>query len=424
MKITRSAIVRNTIRLIAVPVLAVSIALAGWQFVLAGAVSNHAPIVIQSDSDFTSCSCVLSGAGTASSPYVIGPFAINNVNGNAVTIDGTNLTKSFRLLNLTIAGNSASTDTGIVLNHINPAGVAAIVASVYGTQTSITTNNVGILVENSSYVTLDGGGANPNGLGVLSSAGVINKNTNGAIDVENSSYITVKGWQINANGGDNSPDWVTLNPSIANWGVGGVRFFGVNYSTIDHNTANNDTDVSYALFNSNHNRLTGNTANYPFPMNYLFTDGSSYNTMDNNEGITGDFIGVLIADPLQGSWTLTTYGPSHDNAILNNVIRSDGPTGVEIQSGVSPAFLGGVVVLNGAFNNTIKYNQVTSNAGSDLAWAQAVPSSTGAINVVAYRPTLHCNVTQYNGSGIAPAYNGNLWVGNIYQRKDACLPAQ
>ncbi len=115
---------------------------------------GHAPIVIQSDSDFASCACVASGTGTTSNPYVIGPLTINNVNGDAVSIDGTNLTKSFELLNLTIAGNSTSTDTGIVLNHINPSGSQSIVAKVYGVQTSIQTNNVGILVENSNYVTL------------------------------------------------------------------------------------------------------------------------------------------------------------------------------------------------------------------------------------------------------------------------------
>src|SRR5579859_19401 len=226
--------------------------------------NGHAPILIQSDNDFTTCSCVASGSGTTSSPYIIGPLTINNANGAAVSIDGTNLTKSFELLNLTIAGNSTSTDTGIVLNHINPGGSQAITATVYGVQTSIQTNNVGVLVENSNYVTLDGAGENPKGQGVgETGAGTINKNLSGAIDVENSSHITIKGWQMSTNGPSINPNWVTLDLGINNWGVGGVRFFGVTSSTVDHNAANNDTDVSYALFDSNQNTLTNNTADYP-----------------------------------------------------------------------------------------------------------------------------------------------------------------
>lgn len=387
---------------------------------------GHAPIHIQSDSDFTSCSCVSSGNGTTSSPYIIGPLTINNVNGVAVSIDGTNLTKSFELLNLTIAGNSTSTDTGIVLNHINPGGSQAIVAEVYGVQTSIQTNNVGILVENSNYVTLDGAGENPKGLGVSETgAGTINKNLSGAIDVENSSHITIKGWQMSTNGGDFNPNWKTLDPGIQSWGVGGVRFFGVTNSTIDHNAANNDTDVSYSLFDSSHNTISNNTADYPFTMNYLITDGSSYNTLTGNEGSTGDFIGLMVADPLPGSSTLQTYGSTHDNIITGNIIHTDGPIGNELSPvDITPAFLGGVVVLNGTYNNQITNNQTWGSFGSDLAWAQAVPDNNSAIGVVTYPPTLHCNVTASEGGGGVANHNGNVWTGNTFQTIDSCLPAQ
>lgn len=385
--------------------------------------SQHAPIVIQSDSDFTSCACVVSGTGSTANPYIIGPWTINNVNGNAVYVDGTNLSKSFEFLNLTIAGNKTSTDTGIVLNHINPSGTQSIVAKVYGVQTSIQTNNVGILVENSNYITLDGAGANPGGRGVGKSAGVINKNLNGAIDVENSNHITIVGWQLSANGGDNSPNWVTLDPGT--WGVGGVRLFGVTYSTIDHVAANNDTDVSYTLFNSNHNTLTNNIGSYPFTMNYLITDGSSYNTLNNNEGSTGDFIGLMLADPLPGTSTLATYGPSHDNVIENNLIHTDGPIGNELSPvDITPSFIGGIIVLNGTYNNTIQNNNTFASFGSDLGWAQAVPNGNTAIGVTTYPPTLHCNVTVSEGGGGVSNLNGNVWKGNTYQTIDPCLPAQ
>jgi hypothetical protein len=388
--------------------------------------SGHAPIAIQSNSDFSSCGCVAGGSGTTSDPYIIGPLTINNVNGVAVSIDGTNLTKSFELLNLTIAGNSASTDTGIVLNHINLSGSQSIVALVYGVHTSIQTNNVGILVENSSYVTLDGAGENPKGPGIAETgAGTINKNMSGAIDVENSSHITIKGWQTSTNGPSINPNWVTLDPAVSNWAVGGVRFFGVTSSTLDHNAANNDTDVSYSLFNSSHNTVTNNTADYPFTMNYLITDGSSYNTLSGNEGSTGDFIGLLLADPLPGTATLATYGASHNNTIANNTIHTDGPIGNELQPvDITPAFLGGIVVLNGTYSNSITNNQTWGSFGSDLGWAQAVPDSSSAIGVKTYPPTLHCNVTASEGGGGVSNLNGNVWTGNTYQLIDPCLPAQ
>ncbi len=416
-------------RLAPVGILALVAVLAGgalfWHVSVSHA-SGQSPISIMSDSDFTNCGCVASGSGTTSNPYIIGPLSINNANGTAVYIDGTNLTKSFELYNLTIAGNSASTDTGIVLNHINPSGSATISASVYGVQTSIQTNNVGILVENSNYVTLDGAGENPKGRGIANTgAGTINKNMSGAIDVENSSHITVKGWQMSTNGPSITPNWVTLDPSVQYWAVGGVRFFGVTYSTIDHNAANNDTDVSYSLFNSNHNTVSNNTADYPFTMNYLITDGSSYNTLNNNEESTGDFIGLMVADPLPGTATLATYGPTHDNLIENNTIHTNGPTGTELNPvSVTPAFLGGLVVLNGTYNNTIENNQTWGSFGTDLAWAQAVPNSNTPIGVTTYPPTLHCNVTASEGGGGVSNLNGNVWKGNTYQSIDSCLPAQ
>jgi hypothetical protein len=335
----------------------------------------HAPIVIRSDADFLSSNCVISGNGSVSSPYIIGPWSINGGTGDAVFIDGTNLTKSFVLYDLTIAGTSAPAGRGIVLSNINLPGQTPILAKVSGAQTSIQHGGVGILVTNSNNVTLDGGGANPKGPGVSQAAGTINQNASGAIDVENSSHVTVTGWQFSANGVDGQPDWVAFDPSLSRWGVGGVRFFCVTDSVIDHNAANNCTSNSYSLFDSCGNTVTDNTSDYPFTMNFLVTDGSSYNTLSGNVAGTADFINMMVADPLPGTWTLTKYGASHDNVLSGNVAHSSGPTGEERKANVSPAFLGGVVVLNGTYDNTIENNQVWGSVGSDLAWAQAVPSA-------------------------------------------------
>jgi len=387
---------------------------------------SHAPIVIGSDADFSACGCVTGGKGTQASPYLIAGWSINGFSGDGVFVDGSTLTKSFNLQNLTVAGTPQSGGAGIHLRNVNPAGTQSIVAEVTGVQTSLQTNEVGILVESSSYVTLDGGGASKNGPGIgETGAGTINKNAGGAIDIEQSSHVTIRGWQLSTNGPSIDPDWVTLDPSTVYWAVGGVRFFGVTSSLIDHNSANNCTDVSYSLFNSSHNTLTSNTADYPFTMNYLLTDGSSYNTLTGNEGSTGDFIGLMIADPLPGTPTLQKYGPSHDNSVVGNTIHTDGPTGNETNPvSVVPAFLGGIVLLNGTYDNVIENNQTWGSFGSDLAWAQAVPSSSTPVGVVTYPPTLHCNVTASEGGGGVGNLNGNVWKGNTFKAIDACLPAQ
>lgn len=394
---------------------------------LLGGSGSHAPIVIASDADFQACNCLSGGSGTKTDPYIIGPWTINSLppGGIGVSVDGTALTKSFMLFNLTIAGNGDSSSTGIVLNHINPSGQNSISAAVTGPQTSIQSAGIGIIVENSSYVTLDGGGANPNGAGIASSgAGTMNKNFIGAIDVEASSHVIVTGWQFSANGQDNQPDWISFNPSIANWGVGAVRLFASNNSLIDHNAANNCTTVSFAVFNSSNNRISNNTADYPFTDNLLITDGSSYNTASDNVFGTADFIGILIADPLPGTWTLNQYGAAHDNVIQRNVDHSDGPTGSETHRGRAPSFIGGIVILNGTYNNRILENQLNSNTGSTLTWAQAIPDPNSLIGVATAPPVIHCNVTVSEGGGGVANHNGNVWSGNIDAYIDSCITQQ
>jgi hypothetical protein len=382
----------------------------------------HGPIVIQNDSDFNTCSCVLGGDGSESHPFVIGPWAINKVDGVAVLIDGTNLTKSFVIWNLTVGGNGANSSTGIELKNLNQ-GANHLFAAVEGVQTTIQAIGVGIVVDRSNDVTLDGGGANPNGAGIVASgAGTINHNLIGGIDVENSSGILVRGWQLSANGQDGHPDWIGFDPSLANWGVGGVRFFGVNNSSIDHNASNNCTSISYSLFNSSYNTVSYNTADYPFTMNFLVTDGSTYNVLSNNVAGTADFIGYLVADPLPGTATLATYGPTHNNTLNGNSSHADGPTGAEIKAGIAPAFVGGFVVLNGTFNNVITNNQDSPGVG--FVWAQAVPSVASPIGVVSYPPLLHCNVTASEGGDGVANRNGNIWAGNQFRMIDPCLPAQ
>jgi hypothetical protein len=148
-------------------------------------------------------------------------------------------------------------------------------------------------------------------------------------------------------------------------------------------------------------------------MNFLVADGSSYNTLSGNVASTGDFIGYMIADPLPGTDTLETYGSSHDNVMTQNVSHSDGPNGTGKHSGVVPAFLGGFVILNGAYNNKILNNQDWSSIGAGFAWAQAVPTPLTPLGVATYPPVMHCNVTASGGGGGVANLNGNVWSGKL-----------
>lgn len=384
--------------------------------------SVHAPISITSDAGFTSCSCVVSGNGSTSNPYVIGPLSVSNPSGDGVYIDGSSLTKSFVLYDITA---NRSTGNGITLNDINPSGGPTIVAKVYGGQTTANNNTWGVQVKHSSGVILDGVGVNTKGPGVAA-AGFATANANrlGGIDLESSTSITVRGWQMNANGSDSAPDWITLDPSTGYWSGGAVRMFAVTSSTLDHDAANNSSDGHFMLFDSSANTISNNSAGYPYTMNFLVTDGSSYNTLTGNDAWDGDYAGVLVADPLPGSSTLSQYGPTHDNTITNNNIHTNGPTGNEIKAGLVPAFVAGIVLLNGTYNNTVINNSTYASTGADLAWAQAVPDASTPIGIKTYKPTLHCNVTTSEGGGGVANRNGNLWSGNTYKTIDPCLPSQ
>jgi hypothetical protein len=108
---------------------------------------------------------------------------VSNPTGDGVYVDGTNLTKSFVLYDLTANSNEGN---GITLTKINHADGPTIVAKVDGGQTTANNDTWGVQVTDSSGVVLDGVGINSHGPGVVTS-GFATANTNrfGGIDLEN-----------------------------------------------------------------------------------------------------------------------------------------------------------------------------------------------------------------------------------------------
>ena len=365
-----------------------------------GNVNSIGPIHISEDGGFAACGC----ASLVGGVWVIGPWSISGAPGDGVLIE--NVTVLFQLLNMTV---NKSQGAGIHLKKVKLNGATVIA----GTQTSLQNNNIGIVIENSTGLVADGGGSNPTGWGIVASgnAGTINKNYLGGIDVENSSFITIRGWHLSANGQDGTPDWIAFDPGTDHWSIGGVRFLNVTSSVIDHNSANNDTSISYSLWNSSYNVVTSNTGDYPFTANLLLADGSSFNTVDQNSFGTADFVGILVADPLPPS----SFGSSSNNTITNNIVHTSGPTGAEIKSGQAPDFVGGIVLLNSVSNNVVRSNQLWSNSGTDLKWAQETVDLSSPTGVRSYPLTAVCNVFPFG-----PPFNGNIWNGNSFRTQDIC----
>ena len=82
------------------------------------------------------------------------------------------------------------------------------------------------------------------------------------------------------------------------------------------------------------------------------------------------------------------------------------------------------MILNGAYNNKIIENQLNSNAGGDLVWAQAILDPTSPIGVATEPPVVHCNVTVSDGGGGVTNQNGTVWFDNTAQHIDSCITQQ
>jgi hypothetical protein len=114
---------------------------------------QHAAITISSDADFTACACVTGGLGTASSPFVIGPWKVSapNEDGSALKVDNSSgaVTKYFRI-------------DGLVTSFDDTTAGHALVWLVKVTRSTTIANLVanndytGVFLDRSANITLDG----------------------------------------------------------------------------------------------------------------------------------------------------------------------------------------------------------------------------------------------------------------------------
>jgi len=133
-------------------------AAAGVTLVLGGpapaaSLPQHSAITIASDADFTACACVTGGSGTATDPYVIGPWKVTRPTsgGWALKVDnsGGAVTKSFRIAGLVTSYNDVT--AGHPLIWLVDVTHATTVANL-----TANTDYTGVRLDNSANITLDG----------------------------------------------------------------------------------------------------------------------------------------------------------------------------------------------------------------------------------------------------------------------------
>ncbi len=149
-----------------------------------GGGGQHAGIAITSDASFQSCKCVTSGSGTATNPYVIGPWAITSpAQGSAVSVDnsGGTITAHFTITGVSANYNDPSPSDPVI--HLVDIGTATTVSNV-----SANGDGIGIELDGSSNIALDN----------IS----VNKMVGAGLVIDHSSNVSVSNgkWKATADG--------------------------------------------------------------------------------------------------------------------------------------------------------------------------------------------------------------------------------
>jgi hypothetical protein len=286
----------------------------------AHAATSRGAVTINSDNDFLTCGCVTAGSGTPADPYVIGPYQIglpNNItSGYAIKIDG--VTKSFTITGISIGYNdSNSTDPVIWLNDVNGTQANPIVVS------GIDANNdgTGVEIDGSSWIALD----NLN----------INKmNGRGAV-IDNSSEVSMSNSKLKAT-------------------ATGQQF---------------PTEDGLDVLNSNNINIGGGADcpksqicnSFDYDSGFGVYVQKSYKVTISYASANADDTGGFVLDN------------SHNVAIDHSTSQADGPIclsvgGQKISSGYVSDLQGGVLLINGSFDNLITEDAFAADKGYDIGW--------------------------------------------------------
>ncbi len=321
---------------------------------------NQSPgITINGNSGFASCGCA-TGAGTASNPYVVGPYAITSPNsgGSAVTIENT--TADFVL-------------TGISANYtdLNPAHPVIHLYEVTGPATvsnvSANADGTGILVDSSSSVTLDQIN--------------VNKMVGTGLVITNSTNISTSNSKYKATADGESPHYedglYATNSSYLN--IGGVPACP---TSTPCNTFDYDSGWGVYLQNTHDVTINNASANADDTGSYILDGIGTYNVnLTNSTGEGGGPICITV-------------------------------NGTKVPTGYANTDLvGGVMLINGAHNNSISNDNITgmsSLSGYNIA-------SGG--NPFYYNVCTGSDVSPFTPTDTAMG-SGNAFSNNCYNTTD------
>ncbi|MEM3396693.1 MAG: NosD domain-containing protein [Thermoplasmata archaeon] len=208
--------------------------------------SQHSPIHIIGNSDFTSANGVVSGSGTQSDPYVIEGWEID-ANGGTYCIWIENTTAYFVIRNCTAKNTTASSEpqygSGILLMNLTNGVVE---------RNNLTQNYIALGIGNSNNVTMTNNEITSNNYPlILGSAhncsiyGNTIKNNVYGVFIRESANITVDGNLVTDNGAWGILLYFTCDTDILNNNVSNSWFHGIvllssNNNTIFYNTIANN----------------------------------------------------------------------------------------------------------------------------------------------------------------------------------------
>jgi hypothetical protein len=316
----------------------------------ASPVNQSRGITINGNSGFLTCGCA-TGAGTASNPYVVGPFAITseNAGNSAVTIENT--TADFVLTG--ISANYTDTDpTHPVLNLTNVAGPASV------SNLSANGDGMGVELYKDSNITLDSTN--------------VNKMVGTGVYIDSSTNIALSNGKYKATADGEPPHeedgLYAVNSSHIS--IGGL-------ATCPTSTPCNtfDYDSGWGVFLQNTNNVTINnaSANADDTGSYILDGTNTYNVNLTNSTAEG---GGPICISLNGSKTPTGY------------FNTD--------------LVGGVMLVNGAHNNTVSGDNITGM------------SSLSGFNIAGGGNSFYYNVCTGLDTTFNPPPDGLMGSGNTF----------
>jgi hypothetical protein len=323
-------------------------------------------ITITSNAGFQTCGCVVSGSGTASKPYVIGPWSITSPNslGSAITIENT--TAAFTVTGISVGYNDSNPSdiTFHLLNVQGPATISNVSANGDGT---------GVEIDSSSNISLNQVSVNK-----LLGAGLV---------INNSSHVTTANGKYKATADGESPHnedgLYAVNSSFVS--IGGV-------SACPQSTVCNtfDYDSGYGVYLQNTNNVTINnaSANADDTGSYILDGSNTYNVnLTNSTGEGGGPICITV----NGVKTPTGY---YDTDLV-----------------------GGVMLINGAHNNTVSGDNFTGM--SSLSGDNIVSGG----NPFYYNVCTGADMTPFQSPLDGPMGPNNNFSNNCYSTTDiAGLP--